>query len=149
MRPILEYALPVWCSHLTKDVSHLESVQQHATRWVCGSRWNTNGHMWSKSSDSCINQWSSLHTRRSFSSICLAHDILHKRASIPFSRHFQFSSVTRSHPLSVSIPSSSINPYHFSFFINTPFLWNAIPVHILQLLNRSAFRSAPCHFLLL
>ena len=127
VRPILEYASAVRCPHLPKDVSHLESVQRRAARWVYGRRWITTSHMWSKSSDSCINQlkWFSLHTRRSFSSICLAHDILHKRVSIPFSRHFQFSSVTRSHPLSLSIPSSSINPYRF--FLNNPFLWNTIP----------------------
>ena len=107
-RPILDYASPVWCPHLTKDVPHLEFVQLRAAQWVCSSRWNTTSCNWSKSSDSCINQmkWSSLHTRRSFSSICLAHDILHKRVSILQT----FSIVTRSHPLSLSIPSSFINP---------------------------------------
>ena len=152
VRPILEYASSVWCLHLTKDVSHVESVQRHAARWVCGSRWNSTSHMWSKSSDSCINelQWSSLHIRRSYSSICLTHDILRNRVSIPFSKHFQFSSsVTRTHPLTLSIPSSSINPYRFSFFVNTPFLWNTISDYILQLSNRAAFRSALRRFLLL
>ena len=83
------------------------------------SRRNTTSYMWSKSSDLCIDQLkgSSLHAKRSFSSICLAHDILYKRVSIAFSRHFQFSSVTRTHPLSLS---SYVNLYRFSFFINTP-----------------------------
>ena len=91
VRPILEYASPVWCLHLTKDVSHLESIQRRAARWVCGSKWNPVSHMWNKSSDYCLQElkWSPLHTRRSFFSICLTHDILHNRVAIPFSRHFQ------------------------------------------------------------
>ena len=92
VRPILEYASPVWCLHLTKDVSHLESIQRRAARWVCGSKWNPVSHMWNKSSDYCLQElkWSPLHTRRLFFSICLTHDILHNRVAIPFLRHFQF-----------------------------------------------------------
>ena len=30
VRPILEYACPVWCLHSEKDVSHLELVQRRA-----------------------------------------------------------------------------------------------------------------------
>ena len=41
VRPILEYPSPVWGPHLTKDVSHLESVQRCAALWICDSRWNT------------------------------------------------------------------------------------------------------------
>ena len=47
---------------------------------------------------------------------------------------------TRSHLLSLSIPSSTINPYRYSFFINTPFTWNTILFHILQLTNQTALR---------
>ena len=93
-------------------------------------------------------KWPTLHSRRSFSSISLAHDILHNRISIPFNKYFQFSFTnTRSHPQSLSIPSSTINPYRHSFFVNTPFLWNSIPHSILQLSNRVAFHSALRRFL--
>ena len=30
------------------------------------------------------------------------------------------------------ISKSTINPYQYSFFINLPFLWNTIPIKILQ-----------------
>ena len=30
IRPVLEYVSPVWCLHTSKDISPLESVQQHA-----------------------------------------------------------------------------------------------------------------------
>ena len=66
----------------------------------------------------------------------------------PTPTHFEFSATkTRSHPLTLSIPSSTINPYRHSFFVNTPFLWNSIPHLILKLSNRSAFHSALRRFL--
>ena len=52
---------------------------------------------------------------------------------IPFNSHFKFSSTnTRSHSLSLTTSSSTINAYRFSFFINSPFLWNSEPVEILK-----------------
>ena len=150
VRPILEYASPVWCLHSAKDVSQLESIQRRAARWVCGSRWISVNRSWTKSSDSCLQElhWSPLHTRRSYFSISLTHDILHNRVAIPFSRYFQFSTtITRSHPMILCIPSSTINPYRYSFFVNTPFLWNTIPLRILQLSNPVVFRTALRRFL--
>jgi len=111
VRSVLEYASPVWCLHTLKDKSQLESVQQRAARWVCHSRWNPDSQSWSKSSASCLQElmWPSLHS-------ILAHDILHQRISIPFNKHFQFSKTNmRSHPLSLCIPSTTIDPYHHSF----------------------------------
>ena len=150
VRPILEYASPVWCLHTKKDVTNLEAIQRRAARWVCGSRWDTINHNWSRSSDSCLQElhWPTLHTRRSYFSTSLTHDILHNRVAIPFSKYFQFSiTVTRSHPMSLFIPSSTINSRRFSFFINSPFLWNTIPHRILKLTNPVAFRTALRRFL--
>ena len=87
-------------------------------------------------------------TRRSYFSTSLTHDILHNRVAIPFSKYFQFSTtVTRSHPMSLFIPSSTINSRRFSFFINSLFLWNTIPHRILKLTNPVAFRTALRRFL--
>ena len=121
-----------------------------AAQWVCGSRWNPISRNWSKSSDSCLQELhlSPLHTRRAYFSLSLAHDILHKRVAIPFSLYFQFSTTTtRSHPMTLCVPSSTINPCRYSFFVSTPFLWSSIPLRILQLPDVAAFRSALRHFL--
>ena len=48
VRPILEYASPVWYLHSSGDIKQLESVQRRAARWVCGSRWNPVNRHWSK-----------------------------------------------------------------------------------------------------
>ena len=34
IRPILEYASPVWCLHISKDISQLESIQQCTACWL-------------------------------------------------------------------------------------------------------------------
>jgi len=122
------------------DVPHLESVQRRAAWWFCGSRCNSTSHMWSKSLDSCTNElkWSSLHTRRS-------DWFFPQQSFYSISRHFQFSSsITRTHPLTLLIPSSSINPYCSSFFINTPFL---CPHFIAVKLNCISVCSLPFSFI--
>ena len=150
IRPLLEYASPVWYLHSTKDIDKLEAIQRRAARWVCGSRWNPHTHNWTKSSASCLQNlnWPSLHTRRSYFAITQVHDILHKKVSIPFDSHFKFrDNNTRSHPLSLVASSSSINAYRYSFFINSPFLWNSIPFEILQIAKSVSFRLALRRFL--
>ena len=38
MRPLLEYAVPVWDPYLVKDIEAIESVQRFATK-VCMKAW--------------------------------------------------------------------------------------------------------------
>lgn len=39
VRPILEYAAPLWSPYLVKDVQVLESIQRRASRIVSSSPW--------------------------------------------------------------------------------------------------------------
>ena len=91
VRPLLEYASPVWYLHTARDIDRLEAIQRRAARWVCGSRWNPHSHNWSKSSTSCLQdlRWPALHTRQSYFTITQVHDILHDRVSIPIQLTFQ------------------------------------------------------------
>ena len=102
------------------------------------------------STSTCLNhlQWPSLHDRRKYFAICKLHSIFYGQLPIPFHEYFHFSkSQTRSHSLSINLKPSSINPYRYSFFINTPFLWNSIPVSILKISQTKLFRSALRRFL--
>ena len=71
VRPMLEYASPVWCLYSTSDISRLESIQRHAALWVCGSRWNPTNRTWTKSSDFCLQElrWPALQARRNYFSV--------------------------------------------------------------------------------
>jgi len=62
------------------------------------------------------------------------HSIMHKY----FCYHFDFNTnVTQSHPLTLQTQSSSINALRYSFYMNTPFVWNSIPYKILSLPSSS------------
>ena len=43
VHPHLEYAIPVWDPHLSKDVEALESVQRYASR-MCTKQWRDVGY---------------------------------------------------------------------------------------------------------
>ena len=145
VRPTLEYACPVWHPYTTKNINTLESVQHRAARWASNSKWDAISHCWSKSSDDCIQElhWPTIQQRHNYYSICLVHDSLHHRNSLSFHEHYHLSGTsTKSHPLSIRPVTSTINSYRFSFFVNSPFLWNSIPYAILQLKKSAMFRSA-------
>ena len=54
VRPVMEYACPVWFLHTAKNINHLERVQHRAARWASGSRWNPSSYCWTKSTDDCL-----------------------------------------------------------------------------------------------
>jgi len=140
VRPIMEYACTVWFPHTAKNINTLERVQLRAARWAAGSRWMPSSYTWSKSSDDCLKelQWPSIHQRHTYFSICQVHDIFHSRSSISFSNYFHISSV---HSENIPPVSSTINPYRYrrySFFVNSPFLWNMIPFNILKIYETPA-----------
>ena len=60
VRPILEYASPVWNPHLIKDSDQIEKIQRTAARWV------TSDYGWSGSVTVMLNNlhWPTLSLRR-------------------------------------------------------------------------------------
>ena len=146
VRPSLECAAVVWCPHTSGDIKLLESLQNRAARWISGSRWSPPTNSWTIPSSDCCSQLSlpTLQTRRQLLSISFLHDIYHQCTSINFNRHFKFNTVlsTRSHHLSLCPPQSTINSRHYSFFINTVFLWNSIPLYIFNDSNPKSFRHS-------
>ena len=125
----------------------IELVQHRSARWI-KSFYNPVLQKWTKSSDACVSElgWPSLHLRRKYFSVLMIYSIL-KEAPIVFSRYFQFNSLpTRSHPLTLVLPSSSLNAYRHSFFVAAPFLWNTIPFEILSEAKRNIFKFKLRHF---
>ena len=100
VRPILEYACPIWHPHTAKNIDALESVQRRAARWAFSSRWIPSSYCWGKCSDECISElkWPTIQ-RHIYFSICHIHDSLHHQNSLPFYKHFELSHTSaRSHP---------------------------------------------------
>ena len=133
VRPILEYASPVWYMYLhsSADIKQLESVQRRAAKWICGSCWDPVSKQWFKSTDLLKSIEVAIitpETRLLYFYYLSVHSILHHHSSISSQ---YFSVVNRhSNPSALDTSISTINPYRFSFFFNSPFIWNNLPSNI-------------------
>jgi len=149
VRPYLEYACAVWAPYTARDNDLLESVQNRAARWI-KSFWDSSAVRWSKSSSVCVEElgWPSLKLRRVYFTIYTLYCILHNTTAIDFSQYFHFNTLaTRSHSLTLTLMSSTINAFRHSFFVTSPFLWNSIPFEILSLSAASIFKYKLKRFL--
>ena len=142
VRPCMEYGSTVWSPHTAKNINLLESVQRRAARWI-KSKYDSTLYQWSKNTDECLKElkWPTLASRRLYQSVIMLHSIMNNQTPINFCCHFDLNiTATRSHPLTLQTLSSSINAFRYSFFVNTPFIWNSIPYEILSA-SLNTFRS--------
>ena len=149
VRSLLEYACQVWSPHTAHDICLFEAVQRRAARWACGSQWNPLSRGWSKSSDDCLDAlcWPTIGSHRDYLLLSVLYDIPNKRTSLFYCDYFHNTSFTRAHELAIVPLQSSINCYQYSFFVNTVFLWNKVPFHILSMKSVIPFCCALYHFI--
>ena len=105
-----------------------------------------------KSNKPCANRvcwpewWPTLEcqTRRIYLCVAFLYDILHKRySSLHFDSFYKFKfSCTRQHSLCIVPLQATINAYQYSFFVNTPFIWNSVPHCILFITKAESFYKA-------
>ena len=55
VRPILEYAAPVWSPHQKLQTTKLENIQKRATRWIT-AKWDKNTYTWDKAYTECMQE---------------------------------------------------------------------------------------------
>ena len=94
VRPIMEYACPVWFLHTTKNINYITCWSVFRTKLLVYSRWSSSSYCWSKSLDVCLKElkWPSIHQRHIYSSVCQVHDIFNFIIEIPFPFPIIFSS---------------------------------------------------------
>ena len=85
MRPIVEYAAPVWCPYLVKDVLALETVQRRASRLGLGQK---RGEMEYEERIKILN-WPTLEKRRHFISLIECYKQILGLNSLKFSNFFE------------------------------------------------------------
>ena len=121
VRPILEYASIVWSPHTAKEIKRLESIQNRAARWACGSRWLLDTLCWSVSTSDCILKLHlpTLEAQRQYLNICFLYDAYTQWNSLCFDQYCTFNTVTstRSHRYSLVPPISTINARRYSLFV--------------------------------
>ena len=79
VRPILEYASPVWDPHLVKVRDQIEKVQQAAARWV------SSDYHWSSSVSSMLSllNWPTLFLRCKISKLQIFYKAIHTLTALP------------------------------------------------------------------
>ena len=86
VRPILEYASPVWSPHLAKDIHEIENVQRRASRIPLGQRKQEMEY-----EDRCkILKWNSLERKAGeFLSLVECYKIVFNLNGLNFSDYFE------------------------------------------------------------
>ena len=140
VRPILEYASPVWCPYLVKNIVLLEKVQRRASRLALGQQ---RGEM--SYEDRCeMSRWSQLTDRRLYFSLIECYKLVFGLNSLCFCDFFEFASKrTRSnHNYKLQVKSANCNCYKYSFFVKIIREWNDLPANVVEIGNLRRFKIA-------
>ena len=142
VRPHLEYAIPVWDPHLSKDIEALESVQRFASK-VCTKKWCDVSY----EDRLKLMNIDTLQSRRLQLKLCYLYKILNGKAYFINSPLTLFSSTynIRSHNLTLNVSftwsASSFN----LFFCQTVRMWNQLPLDIVSNQTFLSFKKALCN----
>ena len=139
VRPLLEYAAPVWDPHHKGLIDSLESVQKFGLKVVTGA-WDSD---YVTLLSSC--NISSLQSRRRQLKMLFLYKIIHGETFFP-NPPIQARNIARylrsnSQHHFVRPPSHS-NAHYFSFFPHSITLWNSLPNSVLCLSTTSSFKHA-------
>ena len=140
VRPILEYAAPVWCPYLAKDIHALESVQRRASRLTLNQR---KGDMPYK--DRCqLLKWPILSNRRTYLSLVECYKLVFGYYHLKFEDYFELAtskSTRANHSYKLFIKPARLNCYKHSFFIRIIKLWNDLPKDIVEAGSFQSFKA--------
>ena len=123
VRLILEYAVPVWCPYLVKDIRALESIQRRASRLALKQ------HKGETPFDdrSKLLKWLSLSDRRNYLSLTECYEFVFGYYHLNFYDFFEFSKVgsTRAnHPY-----ASAVGRLPLKLYVSK---WNDLPRDIVE-----------------
>ena len=146
VRPILEYAVPVWCPYLVKDIRALESIQRRASRLALNQHKGEMPYV-----DRCkLLKWPSLSDRRIYLSLIVCYQfVLEYYPDLNFYYFFEFSKVgsTRAnHPFKLYVKSARLDCYKYSFFIRIVSKWNDLPRDIVEPESLHYFKNKLHHY---
>ena len=129
VRPILEYACPVWSPYLVKDKLAIEKVQRRASRIALGQKLREMSY-----EERCILlNWNTLQHRREYLSVVECYKTVFGLNGLDFDYYFEFcrSKITRAnHPYKIQTKLAKVNSFKYSFFVRIVKDWNSLPNHL-------------------
>jgi hypothetical protein len=137
VRPILEYASPVWSPHLVGDIDRVESVQRRFTKSLRGQRKKSYSERLS------FLELDSLELRRLKADLYLTFSLLHSLVDFNFAKLFELriDNRTRGHPLKLSIGQFKTDCRKYFFANRIVKVWNDLPGEVVMLPTLNSFKS--------
>ncbi len=141
VRPVLEYASPVWSPYLHKDVDAVERVQRYFTRRLPGVSGNYPqrlAFLKSKSIDLEI-----LELRRIQLDLIEVFKIINGLSALQFSEFFHWSSATmvRGHSLRIKMPCSRLDTRRYFFSCRVIPCWNCLSEETVTAHSLASFKK--------
>ena len=143
VRPILEYACPVWNPHLVKHIHSIESIQRRATRLICGS-------VKSYSERLAELNWSTLELRRKYLCLVQLYKIIHGFSDVDYTRYIDLTGPTRTrrnHDFKIRPRAVRTNYFKFSFFNRYVNDWNSLRNSVMSASSLNAFKNRLLNYL--
>ena len=138
IRPLIEYAAPIWSPTDVGSFVKLEHIQRRFTKRVRGL------HNLSYEERLSRLKIPLLSCRRSFLLGCLIYKLIHNLIDMPLiEAGLQLStSRTRASGLKLVVPRPFCTSFHNSFIFRAVTLWNSLPYSIINCQSFFAFRTA-------
>ena len=140
VRPLVEYASPVWDPYHQNEIDRLEMVQR------CGARYVTNRHGNRSSVNDMLQHldWTSLENRRKYARLALFYKIENEKVAIcKEGRLIRPRHTTRNMPTkSYQLPATGSDYRKHSFFPRTIRDWNALPPGIVSAPSLEVFKAS-------
>ena len=129
VRPILEYACPVWSPYLVKDKLAIEKVQRRASRIALGQKLREMSY-----EKRCILlNWNTLQNRREYLSVVECYKTVFGLNGLDFDDYFEFcrgKNTRANHPYKIQTKLGKVNSFKYSFFVRIVKDWNSLPNHL-------------------
>ena len=143
VRPLLEYASPVWDPYTQENIMKIEMVQRRAARYV------TNNYNRTASVTDMLNrlEWKTLSHRRHDARLTLFYKIVNNLVEIPSENYLlPCIRLTRhQHSIPFQIPCSNTDYHLHSFFPRTIRTWNNLPNNVVTAPSLDTFKNRLKH----
>ena len=140
VRPQLEYGSEAWNPYNITTVQGLERVQKAAARFVHKDyRWHTSG-------TALVSRlgWDTLHTRRLTAQCTMYYKVHYNIVNMslpPFITQATYIG-RHDHGLKYALPEATIDPFRFSFYPRSIWVWNHLPYTAVTAPTVSIFQKA-------
>ena len=129
VRPILEYACPVWSPYLVKYKLAIEKVQRRASRIALGQKLLEMSYK-----ERCILlNWNTVQHQREYLSVVACYKTVFGLNGLDFDDYFEFcrsKNTKANHPYKIQTKSAKVSSFKYSFFVRIVKGWNSLPNHL-------------------